>query len=106
MRSPRVNLLETNDTGITEIMSGPWKEIAVRHIAPGETLDLDARVDEYCLFTISGSAVVTAPDSPHKNRWEFSPGSTLTLPQGGQASILAGDSGMQYLIIVMTPDHH
>jgi 5-deoxy-D-glucuronate isomerase len=104
MRSPRVNLFETDDTGITEIMSGPWKEIAVRHIAPGDTVEFDASHDEYCLFTISGTAEVTAPDSPHKDRWEFAQGSTLTLPQGGQASITAGEDGMTYLVIVMTPE--
>ena len=104
MRSPRVNLLTTDDTGITEIMSGPWKEIAVRTIAPGDTVDFDARIDEYCLFTISGTATVFAPDSPHKDRWDFAHGSTLTLPQGGRASVTAGPEGMQYLVIVMTTD--
>ncbi len=105
MRSPRVNLFETDDTGITEIMAGPWKAIAVTDIPAGEAVDFDASVDEYCLFTLAGTATVTAPDSPHKDRWEFAKGSTLTLPQGGRATVTAGPNGMQYLLITMTPDH-
>jgi 5-deoxy-D-glucuronate isomerase len=105
VRSPRVNLFDTDDTGITEIMAGPWKAISVKNIAPGESIDLDASMDEYCLFTLSGTATVTAPDSPQKDRWEFEKGSTLTLPQGGRATLHAGPEGMQYLLIEMTPDH-
>jgi 5-deoxy-D-glucuronate isomerase len=105
MRSPRVNLFDTDDTGITEIMAGPWKAISVKNIAPGDSVDFDASTDEYCLFTLSGTATVTAPDSPQKDRWEFEKGSTLTLPQGGRATVLAGREGMQYLLIEMTPDH-
>lgn len=105
MRSPRVNLFETNDTGITDIMSGPWKAISVKNITPGESIDFDASIDEYCLFTLAGTGTVTAPDSPHKDRWEFAKGSTLTLPQGGRATVTAGSDGMQYLLIAMTPAH-
>lgn len=105
MRSPRVNLFETDDTGITEIMAGPWKAISVKNIAAGDSVTFDASVDEYCLFTLSGTATVTAPDSPQKDTWEFEKGSTLTLPQGGRATVSAGAEGMQYLLIEMTPDH-
>lgn len=105
MRSPRVNLFDTDDTGITEIMNGPWKAISVKNIAPGESVDFDATLDEHCLFTLDGTATVTAPDSPQKDRWEFQKGSTLTLPQGGRATVTAGPDGMQYLLISMTPAH-
>ena len=105
MRSPRVNLFDTDDTGITEIMSGPWSAIAVHTIDPGTSRDFEASTEEYCLFTLAGTATVIAPDSPQKDRWDFVKGSTLTLPLGGRATLHAGDEGMQYLLISMTPDH-
>tara|TARA_B110000977_G_scaffold169582_1_gene219632 strand:+ start:867 stop:1175 length:309 start_codon:yes stop_codon:yes gene_type:complete len=102
MAEVRVNLYETKDSGIQEIMDGPWKSITVEDIAPGETFHLDGRVDEHCFFTISGTGHVTEPDG---RSWDFTKGNTISLPQGGQAFITGGDEGMKALIITMTVGH-
>lgn len=101
MERIRVNLFETDESGIQDIMAGPWKSIRVHHVQPGEEFHLDGRVDEHCLFTLDGSAHVTEPDG---QSWDFSKGNTISLPQGGQAFLTAGPDGMKALVITMTVD--
>jgi hypothetical protein len=96
MTHPRVNLYETQHSGVNEIMDGSWKKIEVKVLRPHERLDLVAEGDEHCVFTIDGSALVQEPDG---RQWSFAPGSTVTLPHGGRCSITAGDEGFRYLII-------
>jgi len=102
MGNIRVNLFETNESGIGDIMAGPWKSIRVHQLAPGEEFHLDGRVDEHCFFTLEGTAHVTEPDG---RSWDFVKGNTISLPQGGQAFITAGPDGMKALVVTMTVDH-
>lgn len=101
MAKVRVNLFDTDDSGIQDIMAGPWKSIRVHQLVPGEEFHLDGRVDEHCLFTLDGTAHVAEPDG---RSWEFVKGNTISLPQGGQAFITAGPTGMKALVITMIVD--
>ncbi|MFT6973655.1 MAG: 5-deoxy-D-glucuronate isomerase [Pontimonas sp.] len=101
MPEPRVNLFSAQDSGITDIMDGPWKNIDVTTLAPGESKELTTESEEHCVFTIDGSAQVTEPDG---RSWDFVAGNTVSLPHGGRCTITAGDDGMRYLIITMTVD--
>ena len=102
MTHPRVNLYSSTDSGITEIMEGPWKNIQVITLSPSDTVNLTADGEEHCVFTIDGTATVSEPDG---RSWEFEAGNTVTLPHGGRCTITAGDSGMRYLVITMRVEH-
>ncbi len=102
MATPVVNLYTTQDSGITEIMDGPWKNIQVLTLAANEAITLTAEGEEHCVFTIDGAAHVTEPEG---RSWDFRAGNTVTLPHGGTCTITAGDKGMRYLIISMVVTH-
>ena len=102
MTNPRVNLFTTKESGITEIMAGPWKNIEVVTLGARESVDLQAQGDEHCVFTIDGTAHVSEPDG---RSWDFVAGNTVTLPEGGRCTITAGAEGMRYLIITLRVDH-
>ena len=101
MTDARVNLFETADSGITDMMEGPWKSIQVLTLGAQETANLTTQGEEHCVFTVDGSATVSEPDG---RSWQFSKGDTVSLPLGGECTITAGDDGFRYLIISMRVD--
>ena len=101
MTTARVNLFETADSGITDMMEGPWKSIQVLTLGAQETASLTTQQEEHCVFTVDGSATVSEPDG---RSWQFSKGDTVSLPLGGECTITAGDDGFRYLIISMRVD--
>ncbi len=101
MTTARVNLFETADSGITDMMEGPWKAIQVLTLGAQETTTLTTQGEEHCVFTVDGSATVSEPDG---RSWKFSKGDTVSLPLGGECTITAGDDGFRYLIISMRVD--
>ncbi|HAA79436.1 MAG: hypothetical protein ABR66_01805 [Microbacteriaceae bacterium BACL25 MAG-120322-bin65] len=101
MNKARVNLYETADSGITDIMEGPWKAIQVVALEPLATTSLTTQGEEHCVFTVEGTATVNEPDG---RSWQFSKGDTVSLPLGGTCTITAGPNGFRYLIISMRVD--
>ena len=101
MTDARVNLFETADSGITDMMEGPWKSIQVLTLGAQEAANLTTQGEEHCVFTVDGSATVSEPDG---RSWQFSKGDTVSLPLGGECTITAGDDGFRYLIISMRVD--
>ena len=102
MAQPIVNLYENSESGITEIMDGPWREIAVTDLAPGTTLTLSAHAEEHAGFVISGSAEISIPgDGP----FPLGAGGAFALPLTGQATIVAGADGTRLLIITLNVEH-
>lgn len=102
MANIRVNLFENNDSGVKEIMAGPWESIRVENLPGGQEFHLDGRVVEHCLFTLEGTGSVSEPDG---RSWSFEKGNTISLPLGGQAFITPDSGGMKVLIITMNVDH-
>jgi redox-sensitive bicupin YhaK (pirin superfamily) len=101
MTNPRVNLFTEADSGITEIMDGPWKAIQVLHLKPHSSTTLTTDGEEHSVFTIEGTATVSEPDG---RSWDFTKGDTVSLPLGGQCTITAGPEGFRYLIISLRVD--
>ncbi|MBR22889.1 MAG: hypothetical protein RIC81_01865 [Microcella pacifica] len=97
--SPRVNLFETRDTGITEIMDGPWKDIRVVDLDGGESFHARSTGEEHALFVMAGAGIATAPET---GAFRIEKDSAIALPLDGFVDIVAGDDGMRMLQITMT----
>ncbi len=96
---PRVNLFDSGDTGITQIMRGPWKDIRVVDLSGGDAFHAESQQEEHALFVMSGDGVATAPET---GAFRIQKDSAIALPLGGYVDIVAGDSGIRLLQIVMT----
>lgn len=96
---PRVNLFTTRETGITDVMRGPWKDIRVVDIAAGDSFHASSDGVEHALFVMAGAGIATAPET---GAFRIARDSAIALPLQGYVDIVAGDDGLQLLQIVMT----
>lgn len=101
MTNPRVNLFTHADSGITNIMDGPWKAIQVLSLKPHTSTTLTTDGEEHSVFTIEGTGKLSEPDG---RSWDFAKGDTVSLPLGGECTITAGAEGFRYLIITLRVD--
>ena len=99
--SPKVNLFETDETFITEIMAGPWESIRVHVLSPGETMKFETDTQEHGGFVIDGSFTAVIPDG---EKFEFKADMSMTLAQGGGALITAGPYGTRICVVTMRVD--
>lgn len=97
--SPRVNLFETRETGITEIMDGPWKDIRVVDLDGGGSFHARSAGEEHALFVMAGEGVATAPET---GAFPIEKDTAIALPLDGYVDIVAGDAGLRLLQVVMT----
>lgn len=99
----RVNLYETEETGITEVMAGPWKSVRVLTLPAGGT-DRLASIDgeEHALFVIDGGCTVHVPET---GTYDFGPDHAFALPLTGIAELTAGEAGMRALVITLRVTH-
>lgn len=100
--NPKVNLFETDETHITEIMAGPWKAIKVHVLNPGESLEFKTEDEEHGVFVIDGSFTAVIPEG---EKFEFKADMSMTLAQGGGAVITAGPYGTRICVVTMKVDH-
>lgn len=97
MPSPIVNLYDHTETGITEIMDGPWREVRIEKLDAGGTLSLASVDQEHAAFVIDGSASITTPDGA----WPLVRSSAFALPLTGSAELFAGVEGLTLLIVTL-----
>ena len=99
--SPKVNLFETDETHITEIMSGPWKSIRVINLQPHAEHHFTTNNEEHGVFVIDGSFTAVIPDG---SKFEFLQDMAMTLPLGGDAKTKAGPYGAKLCVVTMKVD--
>lgn len=103
MAEPIVNLYEIAgtegaDSGITEIMDGPWREVRIVTLAAGETLSLVSDTAEHAGFVIDGGCTLTNPESS----WTLTQDGAFALPLTGRADLVAGADGLVLLVVTLT----
>ncbi len=96
--NPRVNLYETDETHITEIMAGPWKSIRVIDHRPGDVVHFTTEGEEHGVFCIDGSFTAVIPDG---SKYEFRADMAMTLAAGGSAIVTAGPYGFKACVVTM-----
>jgi hypothetical protein len=96
--SPKVNLYETDETHITEIMAGPWKAIKVINHQSGDVVDFTTDGEEHGVFCIDGSFTAVIPDG---SKYEFRADMAMTLAAGGSAKVTAGPYGFKACVVTM-----
>lgn len=98
MANPIVNLFDNASSGITEVMAGPWRDVRVVKLKPGQPLSLASVREEHVGFVLSGGCQLTAAEgldfSLRRNH-------AFALPLGGHAQIIAGQDGTSMLIVTM-----
>ena len=82
-----VNLYEA-PSNIHEVMAGPWKDIRLEVIAPGETLELESVELEHAGFVISGSGTLVNDDGLE---FSLSRSRAFAIPSHGRVSITAAE---------------
>ena len=82
-----VNLYEA-PSNIHEVMAGPWKDIRLEVIAPGETLELESVELEHAGFVISGTGTLVNGDGLE---FSLSRSRAFAIPSKGRVSITAAE---------------
>lgn len=100
--SPKVNLFETDETNITEIMAGPWESVRVHKLDANETMGFKTEDQEHGVFVIDGSFTAVIPEG---EKFEFKADMSMTLAQGGGAVITAGPYGTRICVVTMKVGH-
>ncbi len=96
----KVNLFRAEQSGIAEVMDGPWKDIRVVTLG-AEPLRLIASSEEYAGFVIDGTVTIAMDDEGDR---VLAPGGAFALPSGGDV-VLTSDDAARLLLIVMTLAH-
>lgn len=102
MARPIVNLYEESDSGITEMMDGPWREIRVLDLLPAGTAALASRDEEHAGFVLGGTVELAVPD---EEPFRLEKGSAFALPVPGEGVLTAGSDGVRILLITMNVGH-
>jgi hypothetical protein len=80
-----VNLYE-EPSNIHTVMAGPWKDIRLELIAPGDTLELESVDLEHAGFVISGTGVLKNGDGLE---FSLSRSKAFAIPSKGRVAITA-----------------
>lgn len=98
MADPIVNLFDNPSSGITEVMAGPWRDVRVVKLEPGQSLSLASVREEHAGFVLSGGCQLTAAEG---RDFALRRNNAFALPLGGDAQVIAGQEGISMLLITM-----
>jgi len=76
----------------TRVLAGPLRGLGLSWLEPGEAIALAAETSEHALYVAAGSGLASEPDT----RVPLAEGTSLTVPLGTGATLLAGAAGLEY----------
>ncbi|MER5636757.1 hypothetical protein ABT095_07375 [Kitasatospora sp. NPDC002227] len=96
-----------------QVLSGPLCGVGLSWLEPGESILLEADEVEHTVFVTAGGGLATTEDTSEDTTGDaveadeevvevpLAEGTALTLPLGGEVTIVAGDAGMEYFHAVL-----
>lgn len=86
VRSKKFVNLYKEPSNVHEVMAGPWKDIRLEVIAPGDTLELESVDLEHAGFVISGTGVLKNGDGLE---FSLSRSRAFAIPSKGRVTVTA-----------------
>jgi len=86
-----VHLGDGGAVDVSQLLSGPLREVAVRRLEPGASRSLEAHGVEHMMFVLDGEGTALADE----NVCALLPGTAITVPLGGQVHVNAGPAGLE-----------
>ncbi|WP_441249283.1 hypothetical protein [Kitasatospora sp. McL0602] len=88
------------------VLTGPLCGVGLSWLEPGMSIWLDADDVEHTVYVTAGGGYATTEDEGVEEEdvvdVPLAEGTALTLPLGGQATLVAGEEGLEYFHAVLT----
>ena len=88
--------LEDAPRDLGAYMAGPWREASFTVLAAGQALTLASDTVEYSVFIARGSGNLTLSSG---EEFDLLPGSAFAFPRPGAGTMVAGDGGLEALVV-------
>jgi len=90
--------IEDRPIDLGEYMAGPWRETRFAVLEPGASLDIASSDIEYSAFVARGAGRLTLSSG---ETFDLYPGSALAFPRPGSGTIVAGEYGLEALVVAV-----
>ncbi|MFJ8041786.1 hypothetical protein ACIRBX_14945 [Kitasatospora sp. NPDC096147] len=80
------------------VLTGPLRGVGLSWLDPGDAIRLTSDGVEHTLYITAGSGTAATPDT----EVPLAEGTAVTLPLGGELTLAAGDSGLEYFHAVLS----
>ncbi|WP_104819249.1 hypothetical protein [Kitasatospora sp. MMS16-BH015] len=88
-----------------QVLTGPLRGVGLSWLEPGESILLEADEVEHAVYVTAGSGLAAAEgdgEGPDEEvEVPLAEGTALTLPLGGEVTIVAGEAGLEYFHAVL-----